>query len=302
MSSNRVLPLFRALPILVKSKLKHIFAWSWLYSVSLLIVAGGFPPVWPSILSIFSVIFVVSSVYFYNDIIDREMDNENILKKNRPIASGQIKKRDAETIAYLLGSLGLAFAWFVNIFSFSFISLFFIIFFIYSYPKIRLKTRFLGKDFTLFIGMPLLSLAANYAVSNTLSVLAFYNSMLISIFALTAGPVINESSDIIEDKKHGVKSLSTMWNWSTKVQFMILGILSHMVLVPFIQIQFGSNMILPAISIGIMLLFLIFSFPLMKEYSLNEYNKSHKVALIYALMSPIFFLLISFHVPIFFSL
>ncbi len=161
MLDSNVVQSVRSIPILMKSKIKYIFGWTWMLALSLLIVGNGFPPMMPSISLILSMIFLSSSVYIYNDIVDVEMDKENEIKKNRPIASGKVKKSDAEKIVYLFGFIGLAISWLVNIISFRFILIFYLIFFLYSYPTIRLKTRFLAKDFTLFIGPPLLCLAAN---------------------------------------------------------------------------------------------------------------------------------------------
>ena len=283
----------RSIPILMKSKIKFIFGWTWPVALSLLIVGKGFPPVGPSIYMIISMIFLVSSVYIYNDIVDIEMDKENEVKRNRPIASGRVKKSDAEKIVYLLGFVGLAFSWLVNIYSFSFTLIFYILFYMYSYPKIRLKTKFLAKDFTLFIGTPLLYQAGKYAIANEFSILAFSCSLLSAVYILTQAPVANEATDIVEDKKYGVKSISTMFSWENKVRFMIFGILLQLILVPFVQLQFGSNLLLPIVSIVMLLLLLRFTFPLLKDYDLDDFNKAHKIGLLYLFISPITFIFIS---------
>lgn len=290
----------RSILILMKSKIKFIFGWTWIVILNLLIVGNGFPPVKPSLLIVLSMIFLVSSVYIYNDIVDEEMDKENEVKKNRPIASGQVKKSDANKIVYLLGFVGLAFSWFINIYSFSLILIFYILFYLYSYPSIRLKTRFLAKDFTLFIATPLLCLAANYAISDVFSILAFSSSILSALYVLTQSPIANEASDIVEDKKNGVKSISTMFTWENKVRLMILGILFQMILVPIVQLQFGSNLLLPIFSIVMLFMLLRYSYPLLKEYDLNNFNKAHKIGLLYLFTSPITFIVISSGFPLFF--
>ena len=135
MLGGNVIRVLRSIPVLMRSKIKYLFAWSWTLALSLLIAGKGFPPIMPSILIFLSMIFVVSSVYTYNDINDREMDRENVVKKNRPIASGEISKADAEKVVYLFGIIGLAIAWFVNIYSFGFILLYFTNFILYSHPR-----------------------------------------------------------------------------------------------------------------------------------------------------------------------
>ena len=95
----------------------------------------------------------------------------------------------------------------------------------------------------MFIGAPLLCLAANYAISNVISTIAITCSVLMALFLLTLGPVINEISDIVEDKKYGVKSLSTMLSWENKIRLMLFGILLQLAIVPMVQFRFGSNLI-----------------------------------------------------------
>ncbi len=300
MSIDNVLRLLRSIPVLIRSKSKFILGWNWTLVVSLLIAGNGFPPIQPTILILLAMIFVVSSVYIYNDIQDVEMDKENEVKKFRPIASGQVNAGDATILVYLFGILGLSIAWLVNIYCFGFVLTYFLIFFFYSNPNIRLKNRFLGKDFTLFIATPLISLAANYAISNEFSVIAFQCSILTAAYLLTQGPVANEAADIVEDKKYGVKSISTMFSWRFKVQFMILGILAQMVLVPFVQLQYGVNLLLPVFSTAVLLLLLKFSYPLLKEYNLNDFNKAQRIGYLYAFASSITFIFIAMRLPLFF--
>ena len=299
MLDSNVVQSVRSIPILMKSKIKYIFGWTWMLALSLLIVGNGFPPMMPSISLLLSMIFLSSSVYIYNDIVDVEMDKENEIKKNRPIASGKVKKSDAEKIVYLFGFIGLAISWLVNIISFSFILIFYLIFFLYSYPTIRLKTRFLAKDFTLFIGPPLLCLAANYAISNVFSYIAFSSSILMALYILTQGPAGNEASDIVEDKKHGVKSISTLLSWENKIRLMILGILVQIILVPIVQLQFGSNLLLPIISIIMLLMLLRLQYPLLKEIDSNNFDKTYNIGSLYLFTSPITFILISSGFPLF---
>lgn len=299
MFSRSIIQPIRSIPILMRSKILYIFGWTWTLALSLLIVGNGFPPIKPTLLIFFAMIFVVSSVYIFNDIVDVDMDRENKIKKDRPIASGQVKKSDAEKIVYLLGFVGLAISWLVNISSFIFILIFYILFYSYSDPTIRLKTRFLAKDLTLFIAAPLLCLAANYAISNEFSILAFSSSILSAFYILTTGPIISESTDIVEDKKYGVKSISTMFNWETKIRFLILGVLLQLILVPFVQLQYGSNLLLPIVSIVMLLLTLRLTTPLFKEYNVNYVLKAKKIQAIYFFISPITFVLLSSGFPLF---
>ncbi len=55
-----------------------------------------------TLLGFISLCFISSSSYIINDILDREKDKNHPEKKNRPIASGKIKKSGAITVSLLL--------------------------------------------------------------------------------------------------------------------------------------------------------------------------------------------------------
>jgi 4-hydroxybenzoate polyprenyltransferase len=58
----------------------------------------------------FAFCFVASSVYIMNDMIDYEQDRKHTRKKNRPIASGLVSKRQAAVLCGLLFILSLVLA------------------------------------------------------------------------------------------------------------------------------------------------------------------------------------------------
>ena len=292
--------LLRALPVLLKSKNVFTFGHTWSLTLSLIMVGNGVPPLQPTLMMMLSMYMVVASVYIYNDVQDAPMDRENEIKRNRPIASGQVSSVTAQILVYLLAISGLSLAWSVNITSFGFMLAFFIIFYFYSHPAVKLKNRFLGKDFTLVIANPLICLAANYAISNEFSPLAFQCACLTALYILTQAPIAHEASDIVEDKKYGVKSISTMTSWEFKIRFMILGILLQMILVPLIQLQYGVNLILPVFSVASLSLILVTSYPLLKSYSYDKFTKANKIGFLHAFASPITFILIAIRLPLFF--
>jgi len=281
MLNRYVINPLKSIPVLFKSRTEAIFVWSWITALSLLIAGNGFPPIRPSILIIISMIFIVSSVYLYNDIQDEDMDRLNSVKKDRPLPANNVNRDDAVKVVYLFSLLGLSIAYFVNFYSFLFVLTYYSLFYLYSHPKIRLKTRFLGKDLTIFLGNPLCGLIASYAVLNTFSLLTFYTSILTGLFMFTAGPLLNESSDLLEDKKFGVKSLSTMLSWERKVQLMIAGVLLLMTIIPLIQLQHGANIIIPVISVGISVVLLGLLYPLTKQYEQGKILKAKKFGKIY---------------------
>jgi 4-hydroxybenzoate polyprenyltransferase len=98
---------------------------------------------------------------------------------------------------------------------------------------------------------------------------------------VTAGPVLNESSDLLEDKKFGVKSLSTILSWERKVQLMIAGVLVLMTVIPLIQLQHGVNIVIPVISVGISLVLLRLLYPLTKQFEEGKISRAKRFGKIY---------------------
>jgi len=286
-----------AIPLLLRSRFEEIFTWSWMVAFSLLIVGRGFPPLRPAIMIILSMVFVTGSVYFYNDIIDMEMDAFNVLKRNRPIPSKRVSREDAMKISYLFGIVGLTIAYLVNISSFVLVSTYLILFFIYSYPPIRLKTKLFGKDMTIFLGWPLCGQIASYAIFNTFSPQALYASLLVGIYIFAGGPVINESTDLQEDKDSGVKSLSTFLNWERKVQLMIFGNLIVMILSSYSFIKNGVSSIIPVLSIGMGLAFLLLIFPITKSYNQDNILKARRIGGVYLMSLQILIIVSSVQTP-----
>ena len=64
--------------------------------------------VWRSILGFIIFCLISSSIYFINDLFDKEADRNHPVKKNRPIASGRLPASIALTIAIVLMVVSLA--------------------------------------------------------------------------------------------------------------------------------------------------------------------------------------------------
>lgn len=76
--------------------------------------------------------FVSSAIYVLNDIFDVENDRKHELKKNRPIASGQISIPSACVLAIGLMIAGLGMAFWINLSSFIFVVIYLVINMLYS--------------------------------------------------------------------------------------------------------------------------------------------------------------------------
>jgi 4-hydroxybenzoate polyprenyltransferase len=72
----------------------------------------------PSVLSAFATFAIFcalsGAVYLFNDVADREADQQHPLKRMRPIASGRVSARSASLVATLLGVAGVAAAFLVR--------------------------------------------------------------------------------------------------------------------------------------------------------------------------------------------
>jgi len=274
--------------LLIRSRAKEIFMWLWCTAVSCLIVGRGFPPPLPTIMSIISMFFIATSVYLYNDVIDFEYDKFNLIKRQRPLPSGKVSIINAKKIIYLCGFIGLVVSYFINIYSFFFSLIFFILFTVYSFPKIYLKKRFIIKESIITSGLILTSLVGSYAASGSFSPTAFFASILFSIFAFTGQPAMCDTLDIEQDKMFDVKSLATLINWKRKIQLYITGVLIIMTLTPLTYTQFGYNMLLPIYVVAGGLIFLRFMFPISNRFEQAAALKAYKISYLFMLLLQLF--------------
>jgi len=270
--------------ILIRSRLEALFIWTWCTAISCLIAGRGFPPVKATLMSIFGMFFISMSVYFYNDVIDKEMDKLNPIKKNRPLASNIVSEKDVIKFIYLSGLIGLTINLTLNIYSFIFSFAYLFLFAIYSYPKIRLKNKFLGKELIIFLGWPLCGLVACYAVIGSFSITVFVSAVLFGIFGFLLLPIFADSLDMKEDMLYGVKSLAIILSWKRKIQLLIFAILFIMTITPLTYVQLGFNVLLPIIVVAMSLLLLRFMFPIMKGFEQKEVLKAKKIAYAYFLL------------------
>ena len=77
--------------------------------------------------SFFGVSFLSSSIYILNDIKDTNSDRLHPVKKNRPIASGSLKIKNAKIFSFFLATVGLVSLYLINLNTFI-VGLFYFIF------------------------------------------------------------------------------------------------------------------------------------------------------------------------------
>jgi decaprenyl-phosphate phosphoribosyltransferase len=254
---------FKAAVLLIKSRKEALGLWLWCSIVASLLVGRGFPPLQPSLMSIASTVFIAIAVYVYNDVVDMDADRHNAFKNDRPLALGEVSRGDAMKLIYISSIVGLTISFLNNFMSFLFSALYFFVFYLYSYPKIHLKKRFLVKESVISSGLIMVGLSVNYAILGSFSPMVFVGFLLFAVFAFFAMPTGFDSTDVEADKLQGVKSIASMLNYRQRMQLAITGMLLVMTATPLTYITFGFNILLPVSIILTGIVFLWLMFPLM---------------------------------------
>jgi len=238
--------------------------------------------------AIVAVIFISISVYIYNDVIDIEADKLNSIKKFRPLPSGKVAPEFARIVSIIAGLIGLTISITINIESFIFSLAYFILFSIYSYPKIHLKKKFILKESVVNAGFVLTGLIGSFAVTGTFSITVFYFSLINVALSFALQPPFNDTTDIEADKIQGVRSLAVVLSWKQKMQLLIIIILFVMTITPFTYTQFGFNMILPIYVVAGSLLLLTYMFPIIYKYEHVRATNARKLVVVYYFLLQLF--------------
>ena len=268
-----------------------MFIWSWNTFMACMIAGRGSPPVVPTVLSTAAVVYITLSVYLYNDFTDITTDKMSSLKRNRPLPQQRVSRTNALRTIMLSGVLGLTLAFFVSGYSFLFALLHFSLFIVYSFPKIRLKRRFLFKELIIALGIPLTGLVGIYAVGNTFSVHAFFACIVFAVFTYTGQPVLTDSTDIEEDRQTGVSSLATKLSWRRRVHVLIAGTVIVMIVIPLLYRIFGFNTALPVYAVVGGLIFLGAVMPMLTTFEERLVIKAKKIAYVYFVLLQVFFVI-----------
>jgi len=275
--------LLRSAGMILKSRVDVFFTWIWCAIVSCLVISRGFPSIYSSVAVIISLLFILLSVYTYNDLVDRDVDKINPVKKNRPIPSGKMSLDDARKVIIFFGILGFAMMYFLNIYSFIISLCYYFLFFIYSYPGIHLKKIFLIKEIVITSGLTFIGLICSYAVSGHYSSMVLFATLLFSIFGYVAQPAAQDTLDIESDRMQGVKTLGMVLSWKRKMQLLITGVLVIMTITPLTYVNFGFNMLLPIFVVAGSLVLLRFMLPITSKADEITFIKARKPIVIYML-------------------
>jgi len=267
------------------SRKSMAFIYTWTAAIGALIAGRGLPAMQPTFLAMGASLFITMSVYLYNDVVDREMDaaSPTNIKKERPLAGGQVPLSHAMNTVYLFAILGLTLGFFAGRNAFIVCAIYFVLFSLYSYPKIRFKRMFIVKSLVTSTGPSLTMLIAGIAVGGIITTPLLFAAATEMVFMFFVLPGLADSFDLEEDKAFGMKTMAMVMSWTQKVQFMVLSVLIVFSagIVGFYYLGFNiilPNIILPA---GISLFSIIMMkeiAPLFKGYSEEGARRVRKVA------------------------
>lgn len=235
----------REVKFLIVSRAEAIFLWSWMTILSCLIIGRGFPPLFNTFMAVFSSMLIATSVYIYNDAIDRDMDKLNEVKKNRPLVTGRANVETAYQLVAVTGVLGLLLSAYVNVMMFIYSLAFFVIFFTYSMPQIRLKRLFVVKDLVIASGFILCSLIGSTAVTGGIHWPGVFAGFSFGVLGFLVNPSINDSFDVEEDRKFGIRSLAAELSWQTQVQMLGAAVIYIVAASVYAVYKLGFSIILP---------------------------------------------------------
>ena len=269
--------------VLFKSRLEKIWPWPWWTGVGLLVASHGSPPLLPTVFVIVSMLTIATCVYVYNDVMDLEMDKLNPEKLNRPLPSGKVSKKEAISIVYLNGFVGIALSLFINIETFLLCAIYIVLFLAYSNPHIRLKKKFLLKEVTLSMGC-LLSTFIGGMAAGTISASVIFSGVFLFVFGILGSAAFADVPDITEDKKYGVKTLAMVLGWKTRIEMVILFVLVIMTLTPLTYVQLGLNIVFPIMVVASCFLFLRFLFTLLNRFERSTHMRATYIAFTFSML------------------
>jgi len=196
-------------------------------------------------MAVISSMLIATSVYIYNDAVDREMDRFNEVKKNRPIVMGKATVETAYQLVAFTGLSGLLISAYVNRMMFLSSLAFFVIFFAYSLPLVRLKKMFLVKDLIIASGFILCSLIGSTAITGGINWPGVFAGFSFGVLGFLVNPSINDSFDVEEDRRFGIKSLAAELRWQTQVVMLGAAVVYVVAASVYAVYNLGFNSVLP---------------------------------------------------------
>ncbi len=196
------------------------------------------------LLSLFSTFAIVLSVYIYNDITDIEIDRIN--KLDRPLAKGVLSRKEAIRFVRLLGISGIAIAFAIDLKFFLFALAYVILFFMYSFPLVRLKRLFLINKLTVATGVALM-----YFMGGTVAGAIPIPVFLIAAYGFVGGLSTSmwiDLRDMEGDKMGNVKNPVLVWSpiVTIRIAMALIGLMGITIMIIFFQLGLNIAFIILA--------------------------------------------------------
>jgi len=220
------------------------------------------------ILSVSSILAVSLSVYIYNDLTDIEVDRLN--KLDRPLVTGEASKKDALNLVILLSLSGLIIAFMVSLKFFFLIMIFFILFFLYSFPKMHFKSMFIIKDLVIASGTALTYLIGG-SVIGTISVPIILMSIIGFVSALSTS-IVKDFRDVRGDEIYKIKTFPIIWGPMLTIRLAIALVVSVGLATIIGYYQLGFNIAFPILATLAFAAWIYVLSPLLKNYNKQSYT------------------------------
>jgi len=276
--------------LLFKSRKEVIFGVTWPTTLATLIAGKGFPPISKTLLSIFAIMMLSLSVYIYNDIIDRKMDaySNKEKKKGRPIAHGVVSVENAKLFVIFTSIIGLSISLLLGRVVFFLGIIYSILFYLYSYPRVRFKEKFIMKNVITSLVFPAGLLLGGAAIEGTISPIILFLAVTEYIFMFLILPVGADYLDLEEDKAFNIKTIGGTLSWRNNIILFNIGviviILSTAISYFLFDISYISFILMAVFGVPLML----YSINLIKENGITAAYKLRPIGYTYLMLTPLF--------------
>jgi 4-hydroxybenzoate polyprenyltransferase len=207
------------------------------------------------------------SVYIYNDLTDIEIDRLN--KLDRPLVTGEASPKEARNLIILLGIIGLAAAFMIHSSVFLFVMIYFLLFFLYSFPPVRLKKRFILNKLTVGIGT-----AVTYLVGSSATGTIPAPLFLLAAFGFAsafATSMVIDLRDIKGDKPYKTKTIPIVWGPAITIRLAIALVCSIGIATVIGFIQLGFNVAFPLLAFSAFAAWIYVLYPLFRHWNEPSY-------------------------------
>lgn len=214
-------------------------------------------------LSVFSMFAAALSAYLYNDITDMEIDRVN--KLNRPLAIGEVSQKDARNLIIPLVIIAFATSLLINFEVFLLTLTYLGLAFIYSFPHVRLKNKFLLNKVTVGTGTAfsyLIGGAAAGTIPPPIYLLASFG-----LLATVSGSIVLDLRDTEGDKIYKVETLPIVWGPKLTVRFSIALVCLIWIAAVIGYSQLGFNMAFPILASCTLAAWIFILYPLFRRWN-----------------------------------